>query len=283
LLAIALAVGVITCLMAIAIAIVGSCAAWLRLDQLDAPAFSGVTGMPFNERLAWGARVIIGPAAAAAAALVALLLVRARGSDAEQRNLRGLTPWGLTPVLAGLIAAVLAASLVSEVSDPGVATMVGIAVLGACVVRPLVRTSEGQALGLLIVGVACMSVGVIVVFVYEVTRPSKLDMAAVVRNDGSALGGFLISRSGDEIVLLLGEPGARATISSAAIAPALPKRRCVSSPSTRASQCYTNAITAVAEEDVAAFYVGPVDVGVTADSHRQAHDLARRALASQGP
>jgi hypothetical protein len=261
--------------MGLIAAVVGSVALWLKVASLDAAATSAANAIPLEDRFSGGLQVLAVPAAASAAAVLVLLVACRRGSQAQQRNAGGLVPWGLIPVLVALVVVTLGVAVASEAADVAVVGMVLAAALASYGVYELVRMADGLVAGLCVIAIAIATLGTCFQLLYEAIHPAALDMAAVVREDGTALGGFVIGRSSEEVALLVAEPGSprgRTGVTT------LPARHC-KSPSVRSNPCYTNTIAVIPGTEVRGFYAGPRDVRVTRANYIAAREFATRASA----
>ena len=279
------------------VALVGSAITAVRLYPLRVAPGPTVAAMPVEHRFFVGIRFLAVPLLAATIAYVVLYMLRPTVNDAAadrashrlRHNACGLTPRGLGWIL--FVMAVVGVVLVLAFAEVGVGHRVLLAcifVLGAVVTFMLVGRVVGwaQASLLFFAGVA-ITTGVMAV-AYEALRDTRLDTAAVLRENGTAVTGFYVTKSSDAVYLLtatvvgrgVGEPDTRASGDPPPLSD--DDVRCEDNEELghllgEDKRCFVNELVGIPFDDVKRLVIGPRSVIVDARGYRAAQPLARFA------
>jgi len=230
-----------------------------------------------------------------------ILLVVWRGDDEQAReNAHNYTPTGLRRVLVMLCASSVYAVIQSGLSARAQLTVILVVALVALLTFALVRRTDGFVKGSVVFFGAVLVTSGGCGLLFEGLREPRFNVAALVRQDNSALGGFLIARSDKSVLMVVpqlhnGQPvphspsprtGRRDGTSSAASVPATTSlERCVNAAAAqRASSggargCYVNRLMIVASDEVDKLIVGPRGLRVGLASYAVARRLASGARA----
>ncbi len=204
-------------LIAIVVSVAGS-AAWVslvgalvlgaRLHAVQAVITPTLSIAPTEATVLLGLRFLAVPIVVAALGVALMLLIEQKPDAKHPRHQNGhdQTPRAAIAVLVVAFIAgisVAAASTLSDVAQVGL-------VVGSALVLALigwgVRYVDGFTRGsTLLFGGLVIAAGVFA-WVYEVARPPRLDIAAVFRPDKSVTTGFLVTQSGDTVIMLVAVP-----------------------------------------------------------------------------
>lgn len=214
---------------------------------------------------------------------------------ARARNDPGKTPRGLALLLLAYVGFGLVVVRESGLPTHGeLGLLVAIVVMAGAAFWLIKRTSgiaEGSVvfLGTILVGTGLCSL------VFEYFREPKFDLGAVVRTDGTAVGGFHLASSSASIFMVVPEvpSGKRPTIGNTINPPRpLPATQCDNDPADdentgddlirvlelRQGDCFINVVLAIPRADVRRFTIGPRAVPLSAAGYRAATGLALAAL-----
>jgi hypothetical protein len=266
------------------VSIVGALLFCIRLNGIDLPTVSALALIPAEHSIVIGARFVAIPLLVAALIVVVLLLDRRSTTDAQFENQPGTVPRLMLPAGLLAIAAVAAASFASDSTDVWLRVVVFVAgVLLIVLAERVIRRSGGYTVLAAVIFVATGAFSGLTGLAYEANRLPRLDLAAVVRDDGSALGGFYVTRTDDDVLLVvatqpLRPAGARPRRPPAALATGA--LRCDDAQSLLSGgSCYLAELVAIPADDVAELAVGPRGTRVTAENFNAARALAARLQA----
>lgn len=178
------------------VALVGAAVFLVRLSELGVASFASVALIPDEHRLLVGARFAVPPLLLALLFFVLALSDRSRLRRKRRHNEPGHLPRAL--LVLGLVLTGVAIYVVirsESIPDDVQGYLVPGVVLLAVGTGYVIKQIDGYfaAAGVWFAAVA-LSVGAFA-YVYERFRPTRLDLAAVVRTDGSVISGFYLSSS----------------------------------------------------------------------------------------
>jgi hypothetical protein len=270
------------------VSVVGSFILAARLQPLGVPPGPTVSLVPTEHRFVVGLGFLAAPLIAAVVAYLVLLYVRPQdGTEDERLNPPGASPRGLFAVCSvAAVGGAVVGALSDSASSWGTAVLVVLPFVAAFLIYHAVRRTAGwmQAGLALFAGVAAYAG--LMALVYEAGRDTRLDIAALVRKDGTVVTGFYVSKT-DTAVYLVTPTFAGSGVSPPAgrTAKAMPPvvlrndKRCPQDEQAQrlrgeGSRCYLNELVAVPADDVKRIVLGPRDVVVDAKGYRAAAALA---------
>lgn len=267
------------------VALVGAAVFLVRLSELGVASFASVALIPDEHRLLVGARFAVPPLLLALLFFVLALSDRSRLRRKRRHNEPGHLPRAL--LVLGLVLTGVAIYVVirsESIPDDVQGYLVPGVVLLAVGTGYVIKQIDGYfaAAGVWFAAVA-LSVGAFA-YVYERFRPTRLDLAAVVRTDGSVISGFYLSSSDKGVLLVeairpLRPKGIKPRRTEAPLGDGL--RRCkreeAVSAFTDGEDCYFNDLVTVPDGQVAKLVLGPRSVRVDAAGYDAARALATRA------
>lgn len=276
--------------------VVGS-AAWASLvgGVVLATRYSGI-GIPPGPTVAlvptelqWqvGARFIVLPLALALVALLLLLYLRLPDDNRRRRNLPGSKPRGLRVILFVGAMGGAGAGVLSNVDSGLPCAIVVAAPLAAAIAAysAIQRASGFTQAGLILFTAVGICAGVVAT-AYEIGRPARLDLAVVLRSDGSAIGGFYVAKTDNAVYMVTPTIIGASTTAKTAQQQPLPDgaTRCPAGSVAKrltgaAPRCYVNELVAIPADQVGKVLVGPRSVRVGVEGFNAARRLADVASA----
>ncbi len=264
------------------VSLVGGVVLAARFERVGVPPGPTVSLIPTEQQAVVGLRFVAIPVLLALMLFLILLATRDPTTN-EGQNRPQSAPKGL---IAILVVGALAGSFVGyqsvlEKLAPQL-VVIGMPVLSAAVIYFAVKKANGftQAGLILFVGVAvCAGV---VAAAYELGRPPTLDIASVVRSDGSGVGGFYVAKSDSNVYLITPTRAGGPTKGKGATQP-LPvnAERCdldgIVGRLNGKSNCYINELVVIPAGQVAKLLIGPRGVRVNAKGFRAARRLTEAA------
>lgn len=184
------------------ISFVGGVVLAARFDRAGVPPGPTVSLIPTEQQVVVGLRFVAFPVLLALAAFLLLLAVRP-ANDNEGANRATYVPKGLKTILTVGAGLAVYVGVQSNLEKPlAEAVVLALPVVAGILIYYAVKKVGGFARAGLILFVGVAACAGIVAAAYEYARPPTLDLAAVLRPNGSGIGGFYIGKTDTNLYLI---------------------------------------------------------------------------------
>lgn len=269
------------------VSLVGAIVLALRLGKIDVAPGATVALVPSEQEAIIGLGFIALPLLAALLGFVLLLFLRPRDDVAESGNEPGSVPARLTEVLVVLtVLAVVGVSTTGITNPLAQSAALALPVLTAVGVYYAVKKTSGFGEASLVLFVAVALCAGVVAVIDERGRPPSLDLAVVLRKDGSGLGGYYVAQTADAVYLVTPTLVGGRTLPETAQQVPLPSgaRPCppagvVGRLNGEPPRCYVAGLVSVPTDQVGKVLLGPPAVPVDVAGYNAARQLAGVATA----
>ncbi len=267
------------------VALVGAGVFLVRMSELGVASFASVAMIPNEHRLLVGARFALPPLLLALVFFVLVLTDRSRQVRKRRHNEPGHLPRAVL-VLGSALAVLAVVTVLRSKTVPDNVQGVLVVLIGLLTLLTAfaIREADGYfAAAAVWFAAVGLSVGIFA-YAYERFRPTRLDLAAVLRTDGSVVSGYYLSTSAKGVLLI----EAVRPLRPSDLSPRRTKARlgselgrCTNTEAVSAladgRDCYFNELVTVPDAQVAKLVLGPRSVRVDASGYDAARKLAYRA------